>query len=68
MGISVETSQDELNPINVLLEYARSDDNSLIQLYKTGGQDKHIIPRILFGRNSKNVGTFFELYKNILNK
>jgi hypothetical protein len=61
-----------LKPMEKFINYIKSDDNILIGEYrKIGTQNdigKELITRILYGRHSKNVERFFELYRNIVIK
>ncbi len=71
-GLTTEYVQEQLRIMGQLIQYVKIDDNTLIGHYKNvSNQDestKELISRILFGRGSKEVERFFELYKNILIK
>jgi len=61
-----------LKPMKKFINYIKADDNTLMGVYrKIGTQNdigKELITRILYGRHSKNVERFFELYRNIVIK
>ena len=71
-GLSQECINELLKPTMNFIQYMKSNDEFLIKLYKKIGsqneESKELIVRILFGRASKDVEDFFDLYKSILIK
>jgi len=71
-GLPTEQVSDVLKPMQKFIQFNKQDDNSLIGQYKNiASQDeasKELVTRILFGRNSKDVERFFDLYKSTLTK
>jgi len=69
-GLSLEEVKDGLKPMYLFVQYITTDDKRLIEKYKTIGSqneaERELIIRILFGRSSKLVEHFFDLYKDIL--
>jgi len=68
-GLTQEQINELLKPMEQFAECIVIDDKNLIERYKSKREEeKELIARILFGRESKDAERFFDLYKGILIK